>query len=506
MKPHNLGLPEKFKEFRPHQLQTAAKAASSGEYSFLVDAPTGTGKTILAATSQKLLKKKAVYVCMTKQLEDQILNDFSYAKVLKGRSAYPCLKYPQLYPKVTAELCTHTEAAPCNFLSRCPYRLAKRAALNAELAVLNTAYLLSEANYVGGFTDMEYLIIDEVDSLESQLMNFIELVITQRQLQKFNLSTPKYKTKFESWIDWAEETISKLKPQLRKLETEDQTWMDFNTLRDIKYLKAFIGKLEFFTCEVDKTWVWYPGDERWEFKPVWVSKYAKGYLWKHAKKALGMSATILDPKQLSKNIGLQEYKYVELPSPFPKENRPIFFQPCASVSNKTLPTALPKIAKSVEKIMAQYPDSKILCHTVSYKIRDYLRDNIQSKRLVTHSTKDRALVLEKFKRSKAPLVLLSPSMERGIDLPQEECRVVIITKCPFPSLGDPQISRRLHGSSDGQQWYALRTISTLIQASGRAVRSVDDHCDTYILDEQFARMYTDYKSLFPQWYREAVIT
>jgi Rad3-related DNA helicase len=512
--PSDFDLPTKFKEFRPSQLQLAAKIASSTKYAFLLDGPTGTGKSLIAATAQRIYGKGIVYLCTTKQLQQQILDDFPYAKTLKGRNNYVCLKYPKLFPQVSAEECTHDEGNPCQHISECPYKVAKAEALSAPLAVLNAAYFLSESNYVGGFTKVGFLVVDEFDSIESQLMNFIELRITKRQLDRYHIPPPKFKTKADAWRDWAKETLSSLTPKLAALEaaSESDQWggVDFKTLREAKWLEKLVAKLKYFIREVDDTWVPYFGEDAWAFKPTWVARYANQVLWDHADKVLGMSATILNPRQVCLNTGLvsktgRTYDYIQMKSPFPKENRPIYYEPHANVINKEMDKALPGLAAGVKQIIDKYPDDRILVHTVSYKVRDYLIRNLRSRRVITHSTSDRAAVLERFKASKEPLVLLSPSMDRGVDLPDNECRVVVIAKVPYPDLSDPQISKRVYGSKDGNEWYAHKTVSTIVQMTGRACRSITDHADSYILDSQFQKLFEEHKFMFPSWWREAVI-
>ena len=505
--PHQLGLPEHFEQFRPNQLETAAKIANDSHFAFLLEAPTGIGKTVISTTAQALLGKQAIHLVSTKQLQEQILADFPDARTLKGRANYPCEKFKNRFPEVNADLCTHTKQTPCPHLHTCAYTVAKRAALGAELAVLNVAYFLSEANFVGAFSGRDFMVADEIDSLENQLMSFVELTVFLRQIERLGLQPPKYKTKFESWVDWGKEMEQKIFKQITQLEMNINEWggMDFKSLKLLKSYQSFHSKLKFFLHEVDKNWVFYPGETKWTFKPTWVAKYGNGYLWKHTKKVLGMSATILDEAQICRNIGItQDHTFLSLPSVFPQENRPIYYEPCADVTNKNIEFALPRIAKAIEKIMNRYPDYHILCHTVSYKLRNYLMDNLPKHRLITHSIKDRTEVLEKFKSSKNPLVLLSPSMDRGVDLPDDQCRVVIIAKVPWPDTSDPQVSRRLYASKDGRRWYAHQTVSKLVQASGRGMRSATDWCHTYVLDEQFSRLISDWRTMFPQWWIKSI--
>lgn len=510
LKPIEFGLPEKFTEFRESQFEIAARVTATPKYCYMLDAPTGSGKSLVAATVQKLMEKNILYICTTKQLQDQLLHDFPYARTLKGRNNYVCLKFRNMYPRISAEECTKSETNPCEHEDQCPYMVAKREALRAPLAVLNTSYFLSEANFVGTFSDQEMIVVDEADTLEDHLMSFVDVTITQRQLNELEIGEPKFKTKFESWVDWAKVAVSVLSPRLASMRNEmESAWAttDFDMMREEKKLSRLLGKLLFFIKEVDKNWVWYPQATQWSFKPVWVAKYAENAFWKHTKKVLMMSATILDYMQVSRNVGLDVNKvsYKSLPSPFPKENRPVYLDYAASVTNKTMQEALPRLTQKIRHIMEQHPDEKILVHCVTYKIQEYLSQFLDRARIMKHSSFDRESVLAAFKESPRPKVLLSPSMDRGVDLPDDLCRVVVIAKVPYPDLGDPQISKRVHASSDGNTWYIHKAVSKIIQMSGRAVRSKTDWASTYILDEQFKRVYDENKKMFPQWFREAIV-
>lgn len=477
---------------------------------FLLEAPTGIGKSLVGVAIAKMLGVKAVVLTRTKQLQDQYLADFPDAITLKGRANYPCAKFPNRWPEITAEECTHAKERPCRRIGDCEYKIAKKIAMAAPLAVLNSAYFLSEANYAGGFGDIPFLIYDEIDGAENDLMSFVELVITQHQLESLDVEPPRYKTKFEAWLDWAGPAMSVVAKQIEQTQsaidaTEDWGTTDFRMLRQLSKLERLASKLSFFAAHVDKYWVWYPEEGRWTFRPVLVSPFGKGKLWEHAKKVLGMSATILDPQQMAKNIGLGDYSYTALDSPFPVGNRPVYLRPVANLTNKTMDTELPKLLLEVEKILRQHKEDKTLLHTVSYKIRNYLMDNLSCKpRLITHTQKDRAQVLEQFKKSPNPLVLLSPSMDRGVDLFDDLCRCIIIAKTPFPDLSDPQVKKRLYAFKDGQRWYAWRAATTLVQMAGRGVRSVTDYADTYILDQQAERLLSENKGIFPKWFLSAV--
>jgi Rad3-related DNA helicase len=99
------------------------------------------------------------------------------------------------------------------------------------------------------------------------------------------------------------------------------------------------------------------------------------------------------------------------------------------------------------------------------------------------------------------MVLLAPSLERGVDLPKDQCGVIIIAKVPYPSIGDKQVNTRLYSTPNGQLWFQVQTVRAIVQSTGRGMRSADDFCISYILDKQFAKIP---KELLPGYWKEAI--
>lgn len=96
-------------------------------------------------------------------------------------------------------------------------------------------------------------------------------------------------------------------------------------------------------------------------------------------------------------------------------------------------------------------------------------------------------------------LLIAPSMDRGVDLPDDQCRVIVIAKVPYPYLGDRQVSARLY-SKGGQVWYNVQTVRSIVQMTGRGVRHSEDWCVGYILDSQFRELWGRARGLFPKWW------
>ena len=216
-----------------------------------------------------------------------------------------------------------------------------------------------------------------------------------------------------------------------------------------------------------------------------------------------MSATILDRNALCQSLGIrpEEAAFISLPSPFPVENRPIMFFPIGSMAQRDIDKTLPLMVDAVKSILQEHRKEKGVIHCNSYRIVNYLKRNIRSKRLLTHDSDNRDEVLKKHMRSKQPTVLLSPSMAEGVDLKDDASRFQIICKVPYPYLGDKLVSKRMN---KWDWWYPLQTAKTIVQSVGRSVRSESDHAVTYILDSKWKQFYGRNRQMFPEDFRKCL--
>src|SRR4030042_5679638 len=78
-----------FIAWRDYQKEIVEFVLGSSKKFVMLDAPTGSGKSIIGMVLSRLLKK-SIYCCTTKILQDQLTKDFPDIPILKGRSNYPC--------------------------------------------------------------------------------------------------------------------------------------------------------------------------------------------------------------------------------------------------------------------------------------------------------------------------------------------------------------------------------------------------------------------------------
>lgn len=531
-------LPEKFTEFRDHQTHAIADVMEQFERGVKVvflDAPTGAGKTLIGEAVRRLVGGRGLYVPTTKHLQDQFLRDFPYAAVLKGRANY-AIESAWLQEnlwgdidhneRLTAADCTsagiENPCRLCSPMSSCPYNIAKADAIRSPLAVLNTAYALTDFRYHQAFSGRDLVICDEGDLLETQLMGVVELRMSKRFQRKYDVPRPKRKTVEDAWIDWvADKAIPIVTQAVSKLPPPNEAGTTIAAARERKQLVEMLGSLQHLHEELEQdsnAWVHdQPDDGSLVWKPIHVAPWGHDVLWSHGQRFLVMSGTLLSADLRAASLGLNEpYAMVSMPSPYAEENRPVRYIPVANMAKKYEKESLPKMADAICKVVDAHPDDRILIHCVSYgradRIRDTLRKHVDGDRpvIIYQESAGKNAALDAYLKAERA-ILVAPSMDRGVDLPGDACRVQIIAKIPYPNMGDKQVAARAH-SRGGDLWYAVETIATLMQMTGRGVRSEDDHCVTYVLDEALSArpssnpsLWGKIKKLAPQWWIDGFV-
>ena len=237
LNPNLEGLPRWVESFRDHQIDAInqIREAFDDVDVVVLSAPTGSGKTLIGETIGRMLSPTArLYVCTNKGLQDQFVRDYPYSRVLKGRSNYPSELRPEDF---TCEDCTWSLQKSCRLCTAkydCPYEQAKMIALHSNLAVLNTSYLLTEANGPGRFSGQAFTIVDEADTLEQTLMSHVSVDIRERRLDRYGWEPPAHVTVEDSWAEWLVLAIADLRGRISRLP---HVFTYYRAAREARYLK-----------------------------------------------------------------------------------------------------------------------------------------------------------------------------------------------------------------------------------------------------------------------------
>lgn len=498
-----------FSSARENQLETISEVKHAIEkgYKYIVlEAGTGTGKSAIAATLASIYDSTYI-LTVTKQLQDQYLRDFKNLgfRLVKGRGNFTCRKYQD---DNINQFCDEgrciLEGYKCEYsiknnhdgrISRegtCHYDYQKYLGLISPVVISNYHYLFLELNFVGDFRKRELMIFDEAHKLEESIMSLLKLEFDRKELKEHaNINLSKSVVRklnngdYKDWISF----INRVK---------DIYLEEYNKIKDIKnrpelntkrlYLKKRIDDCYIFTRHIrhdpDK-WI-FDYDSHWgvaQFKPVKVDKYAKDTFLQYGNVCIFMSATILDYKLFAKWLGIDvdEIYAIRQKSPFEISRNPIKTFKGFNMSYNNLEDSAPSTIPLINDILEKHKDDKGIIHTVSYNCKNYLKRKIDNPRLIDHKTHNRAKRLKMFRKSDNPLVLISPSMNEGVDLPGDLCRFQIIYKLPYPNVMDKQTSLRMRMD---REWFKYKTSLALVQTVGRGMRYEDDYCRTYFIDSR----------------------
>ena len=503
---------------------------------FILEAGTGVGKSAIGLTIARILNSQlshseefgrgSYFLTTQKVLQEQYENDFgrpngNMVSVYSSKN-YQC-EFHKNNDCRTSQQMLRTEEKSSRFFKKCTsdclYKREKKLFLDSPESVTNFPYFIMESTYSGKITPRNFLVVDEAHNAESVLTKFVEISVSQYFCEKVVKSKWPEKITPVAFYKWLRDVYNpKLQKQILYFEQQLESMGLKSKVQDLaaialKYdmLKSHSNKLTLFLEDYSsENWVMEIGETekrgyvRVTYRAIDVSKYAESYLFRMGRKVLLMSATILNAKGYAKSMGIAEddYDSISIASPFPVENRPIIHADIGSFSAKVIDLTLPRAKDAIKAILAEHKGEKGVIHCHTYKIANYLKKALRSKRILTHNSDNRDEILHKHITSKEPTVLLTPSMTEGVDLKGDASRFQIIVKVPYPYLGDPIIRKRMNKND---KWYSMQTAMTIVQAYGRSVRSMDDNAITYILDSDWKRFYRDNKDVFPAGFDECLV-
>lgn len=519
-----------FPEPRQGQLEIIGNiknAIDEGYRYILLEAGTGTGKSAIATTLAGIYQP-AYILTMTKQLQSQYGLQFGYPLV-KGRGNFSCkedLQFScdtgpcQTTPQSQKFACLHgiskspyeggqlafEDAYGANIYFRstdhCQYWDQKASAVKSPITLMNYDYALLELNFVKHFAKRRLMVLDEAHNIEDKLMHRLEVNIYNKRLENdvkktIPLSMMSQEDPTE-WIMFLESIYEAYREvAVQKMPKNKADRINGTKLR----LQELLTNLE----ETPENWVIDKISGGVVFKPLSVDMYAEDRIFRHADHCLFMSATILDMDLFCKWLGIEpkEAYKINIKSNFPASARPVHLKIVGNMSRRSINRTAPKTIPVLEKIINYHRYEKGLIHTNNYNCQKYIINKIRNNRLIGHNSSNREYQLRKFEESTENLVLVSPSMSEGVDLPYEKCQFQVIYKVPFPYLGDRQVNQR---RKKDPKWYAYKTVMTLLQAYGRGMRAEDDYCETYILDGNIRMLLNNplYRNLVPEFFKEAI--
>lgn len=521
------------REKQVRSLDFVRRAVEKGYTDIIISAPTGIGKTGIGVAlclwaSQAIAPEfmpGGYYLVTQKLLQDQLEQDFPHfleeyqtlGCSLKSASEYACPKY------TTCKAGSYMpDALRCRerAANLCTYTLQKEDFGRSLVGITNYPYFFTERSYVQKMQPRTLLVADECHTLEKQVLGFVDIHITIESLEEwtpFIRPVPVLPT-IQDFVSWLRRKyLGSLEDKLIELKDKiigEHTNTKFQT--ELNKVENHLGRIKAAIVDIERepsSWVYWQEEKNGELesmaKPLYAHRFTKQLLFDAAKIRVYMSAYPGPKAVFCRSLGIDPNKVarIDLSSTFPVEHRPIHMLFCGSMGRKCIDETTPRLLRMCEKIMAAHPNEKGLIHCHSYKlgeaIHKFLNGTPHGKRILfPRKADEREEAFRHHTESKGPTVLLSPSMTEGFSLDDDLARWQIIAKIPYPNLGDKQVEAK---KDLDQEWYTLQTITSVIQACGRIVRSDTDHGVTYVLDSDFMLLYEKNPEFFPKWFTDAFV-
>ena len=518
----------------------------------ILEAPTGLGKSAVAIALARHLGT-AYVLTSTKQLQDQYYTSYDVPMTM-GKSNFTCkiktragtyppcsqgrceadwklIECPHYLPmKKYDERAKRLEGNPVALerLKRklCPYYVNKFDAFRAPVMVANYPFFLAEARYTTDIKKRNLIVCDEAHDLERQLVTSAAFTFRRSTVYSFTEVDGHPVKKRDVVIqDMGQESPSAWVPQIEKAVAALDAYLDAHmkdglfqekivTCRNaLEAMKGFLDDLK----KRPHNWVVNSVKSSMDatggasvdeavFQSLDVSPYA-GVIFGKGETVLLMSATIFSKDLFCSSLGIppDQVAFISVKeSSFPVENRRIHALNTAHLSKETMESSLASIAKEVDAIMDRHSSERGIIHTTTYTQARYITEHVSPAnraRLITTEKAGSVATLIRTHSTNPNSVLLSPSLNQGVDLKDDLARFAVICKVPYPDLSERRTRVKLKRDPN---WYAWQTALRIVQTYGRTVRGPEDHAVTYILDANFGRLLEKHPDMFPDYFKDAL--
>jgi len=546
-----MSLKNDLSKYKPRKEQKEALDFIDSEYQknkltkfFLLNLPVGSGKSHLALMIADWYRKNVTkmsrvdIITNSKILQDQYADTYESIADLKGKDNYECESYS----------CSCAQGGEFNRLNKtscesCPYSFARENYISGGISLTNFYLYILYAIYNPKLMEnrgARVLIVDEAHDFDDVMSDFISIKITDNVVKKFKFSNEydilKKLKSVNSISDYVEflkylngeivtttedmergmssvtRNIKSDKRDLKISKVLKTKNTDVRVMNLVTDLKQYQLKIEIFLKEykdnpnnwvLESSWNEKMKSKELSLEPIWAYDYLDKYIFSNYDMVFLMSGTILDKNLFCQLNGLDVTKasYYSIASPFPLKNRPIYYMPIGKMSFKSKEDTFKRYVPYIQKLLDKYKKKKGIIHTNSFELAKWIENSIKDPRLVFHDSSNKDEILRMHMESEEPTVIVSPSMDTGVSFDNDSARFQIIAKVPYPSLASQKNKMRQMNNPD---WYSWKTVSGLIQMTGRPVRSDKDYADTIIIDGGFGDVIKHSSQFLPDWIQEAI--
>ncbi len=442
---------------------------------------------------------------------------------------------------------------PCPEYARCHVVAARRAALAADIVVVNHHLLLADfALKQEGFADLlpgtEAVILDEAHQIPDVAAQFFGASFSGWALQSFVRDTLLQLKAQRIVATEAEASLARLEQlhaRLRNVLPPGAAKVDCQILGDDAHdalseiervlLAVSTGLTELREAagvqhaarraadlasecaqlrdiEVDSGVRWIETSARgWsvEFTPFEVSERLRDWMEGAASAWIFTSATLAighDFGHFLARIGAAEAEALRIASPFDFERQALLYLPesmsdpaTPSHTRDTIDAALPLLDAAGGRAFILFTSHRALAEGSLY-----IKECLGSRRpypILTQGEAPRELLLRQFRELGNAVLLGTGSFWEGVDVKGDALSIVVIDKLPFAAPDDPLLKARLEGirrrgGNPFVEHQLPQAVLALKQGVGRLIRDASDFgvvaiCDPRLRTKSYGRTFID---------------
>ena len=531
------------------------------EGTIILDAPTGSGKSLIAMWSAYILKElgnRGYLVTSDLMLQDQYEEDFHKFKLnwpsVRGVDNYECNVNGLTFSLGDCKMkgINYEQAENLICWNTCGYLQARKRAKELPVALFNYSYYLIQRNYVEDkmidqgkeipFPKRDFVFFDEAHKVDSIVQGHFSPRIdrtTTKIFREVNRFVQKYGID-AAWV--TENRIASIVDRLMREDDHQELMKHIGEFRGIAVVYRKVraaalkqSKSRFKQTDVPKEWqtffgrmdrlkdIWCKFDDyhdiikelgtdaivikrsetETQFLCLEEALMIEKFLQNKSGFKVFMSATLGDIRSYAKHTKMGNAKVIRMDNKFSYKKSPVVFINRHKLSFREREQNLPKVVEVLDKILDKHKGQSGIIHAGSYDFANYINNNSKHKfSFITYEVaKERQDAIRNFNKEDGK-ILVGPSLLEGLDLKDDKSRFQIFFKVPYPSLNDPLVKAKMNAFAD---WYDWKTGISIQQGAGRSIRSKDDWAITYILDACF-RSLINKKGFFPPSFEERIKT
>ena len=488
--PATLALP--FADWRPQQSYAVKRTQKTTAPFVVLQLPTGAGKSGIALALLRQSHRRGVVLTSTLALQDQYAATAPWLCDARGMRNYECLaakdQFKRFFP---ARRWVGCDEGPCRADFKCQLREngctffdADREMRQAQSVVTSYSKWLASRRYANGMGAAPLLICDEAHHLADELMSACRIEIPRGLVREKRPRT------IAAWKAWAASHKQRLDAQVG----ESTARLQQQPLRDKLGAMAYMHP---------DTWAWEDTERGIAFEPVVPRLLLPLLVGQDQQTTVFLSATVTPDILALVGVPRERMEFITFPSTFDVARRPFYCLWTARVDYRTSLEDWLYVIETIDAIIGARLDRKGLVHSVSFdRGEDIWRRSAYQASMILHRRGEPITdALAAFDRRPAPAILVSPSITTGHDFPGSRAEYQILPKLPFPDTRSRIAKARIEHTPEYRD---QQTMQTLVQTTGRIMRSDDDQGESFLLDNHIRWFLKRAERFAPSWWLDAV--